>query len=169
MTPKEYNLCLYSNVNADTMETTKNSKNTKSSVNSTRTVYKLLDSMMTVLYVGETGRPLQKRLGEHKRKLFPNAVEIVKLESGEWSRSESYQMQLIWQERYGMLPDNKKSRGTFIFSKEQNQTGGQKGGKITGPINGKITGNREHTCPKCGFTGKGNNMFRYHFEKCKHK
>lgn len=33
----------------------------------------------------------------------------------------------------------------------------------------KIMNSIEHVCPHCGKIGKGNNMFRYHFDKCKTK
>jgi hypothetical protein len=36
-----------------------------------------------------------------------------------------------------------------------------------GKVGGKIIGNREHTCPHCGHTQKGNGIYRNHFDKCK--
>ena len=34
---------------------------------------------------------------------------------------------------------------------------------------GDLQFQKKHTCPHCGFEGKGNGMFRHHFDRCKQK
>ena len=124
----------------------KKMKNIKTTARTTRTVYKLLDSKKMVLHVGETGQDLRARLYQHQHRKFPNAESIVLLESNRWTRSESYQAQLVWQEKYGMGKDNHGE-----------------GGKISGPKNAK----KDIVCECCGGTFPYMTAIRYHGKHCK--
>ena len=137
-------------------------------------VYKLRDSNRKIVWVGETTRP-KGRLWQHTSnagKFTGQQLEMI-IVAEYTTRKEAWYHQVKLQEEYGLESDlNKTRRAGKVMTDARKQylktfstlENSQKGGLAN---RGNTYNIKTRTCPHCNLIGKGSNMSRYHFDKCK--
>ena len=122
-------------------------------------VYEIINSMGTVEHVGETGRSLESRMYDHKRKpnrfghgKFYGRNDVIIYQVAEFdNRPAALALEGQLKLEYGFEWTEKM----YLGSNQGN------GGTKTMAI--------ERTCPYCGKTIKGATYFKWHGDNCKNK
>jgi len=133
----------------------------------THYVYELFNLLGTVEYVGETNNT-HKRFINHKCKngKFHKRQDIsMNIVTQFDTKKEAFLYQVELQKEYGLETDldycSKGGKASWLKNKDSGQI------KRVGDIWGIISASIEHTCPVCNHKGRGPNMFRFHFKRCK--
>ena len=144
------------------------------------TIYKITNLVNGKIYIGQTNRPIKKRLSAHInsarhgswyaihkaiRKYGPENFEIQEIDFAE-SKEEMNEKEKFYVTEhksndprvgYNMTPGGDGFTGTFFQTEETKKR-----------ISQSMTGMKRptDTCPKCGATGSASHLKRFHYDNC---